>query len=497
MGIEAASKLGSGQVAQLLKSSFRTLCPADFEVLALQYLRESCEIGALRSFNHAQLVMVGRQRLLCFRPLPKSVSAVPFAELTPGLHIPLQISNWPEASAVVAAGRTLTMSPSRHRPRWEPEGTATTPIAWRKAGSATALDRCHLYWADKLLAIKDGHLGPAVNAKAPEGKGSLFSLVGVNALAAVDALTIPYLNYLGLTDQLAVPGTGPKIFFTEDNNHWRPSMMASAKALGFEYSSAPVSSSGLELSSFDAVIPVHLGPYNILQEKRDKGEKVPAFFPHPEVVALCEDKRAFNEAMLELGFEKHIPRMFANYPDDPLEYPLILKDKGSAFGENSFIIDRGEHRKPFNSTTHFLQSYIPGPEEWATHILLVNGKVRFTRSVRYTMSAERPYIKGKKAKPSKLTWFDDTPYLSLYEKILASIGFTDGPACFDYKLRGDRCFVFELNARIGGSLKHQMPHYLKAYVDAAMEGKCEIDQKGSPMAGELLFGKSQREAGPS
>ncbi|RVT97673.1 hypothetical protein EOD42_07610 [Rhodovarius crocodyli] len=208
------------------------------------------------------------------------------------------------------------------------------------------------------------------------------------------------------------------------------------------------------LCDADVVVPLTLFDRQCLEGRHSPN----AIVPTAASEALCHDKLAFNLAVMEAGLGKHIPAI-VEVPDS---FPVILKRRRDAWGEHSRIL-HGLPPSALDPAEHFLQAYIPGNEEWATHLLLRNGQVMFEATIRYEMPLG-PYVKGIRMGELRSEWqTDETPHLECFQRILQAVGFTEGTCCFDYRVHEGVPLVFELNPRFGGSLMGQIGPYLDAY----------------------------------
>jgi carbamoylphosphate synthase large subunit len=156
------------------------------------------------------------------------------------------------------------------------------------------------------------------------------------------------------------------------------------------------------------------------------------------------------------GFESLIPKIGRSQ-----NYPYILKKKIDAWGKNSHVISNKQQEQAFShlleSTDYFCQEFIPGRHEYATHILVKDGRIVCSLNIKYTFDSCTP-IKGKD-QPAYLA-VSRCPYLELFSDILNAIGF-EGLCCINYKAVDGHPYVFEINPRFGGSLCKFFPHFLR------------------------------------
>ena len=201
---------------------------------------------------------------------------------------------------------------------------------------------------------------------------------------------------------------------------------------------------------FDLVVPLTIA--DLIQVRRRCAallDKNPIPVPSEECVQLCDDKYHCNQALIDAGFGRYIPRMGARIALDP---PYILKKRRGAWGEGCRIIrDRDDEKiagEQVNDSAFFCQEIITGPFEFAAHILFVNGEIVRSLNIMYEFESETP-IKGQDPVLYKI--IHRCAYLDLFRNVLSAIGF-QGLCCVNYKVACGQPFILEINPRFGGSL---------------------------------------------
>lgn len=109
---------------------------------------------------------------------------------------------------------------------------------------------------------------------------------------------------------------------------------------------------------------------------------------------------------------------------------------------------------------------MPGQIEYATHMLLVDGKVLYHSTNKYDMSDEF-LVKGSARQPQREMLGTDMEENVLRELtgLVRSIGF-NGTCCLDYKIMAGNIQLMEINPRVGFSLFRDINRYLGAYIGA-------------------------------
>jgi hypothetical protein len=100
------------------------------------------------------------------------------------------------------------------------------------------------------------------------------------------------------------------------------------------------------------------------------------------------------------------------------------------------------------SAQYFCQEIIPGPFEFATHILFLGNKIVKSLNIMYAFDSKFP-IKGQDVNVYRVV--HRCPYLKLFGRILQTIGF-EGLCCVNYKVADGRPYLLEINPCLGENL---------------------------------------------
>jgi len=218
--------------------------------------------------------------------------------------------------------------------------------------------------------------------------------------------------------------------------------------------------SNVDLSAFDILMPQHLSDIIFVREQCPQWQGIKCYVPPMKAIDTCNDKLAFNHFMVDCGYAALIPDV-----SDTLPFPYILKKRIDEFGVHSRIITSRDEEQLFQkfltSDQYFKQAYMSGQEEWTTHILMVDGKIVFDRTLRFSFG-QQIFVKGAGCKPRTSKKFLDTPHIDVFAAILNHMGF-EGLCCFNYKTDHDQLKIFEINPRYGGSMTRFLPEMMKAY----------------------------------
>jgi ATP-grasp domain len=244
---------------------------------------------------------------------------------------------------------------------------------------------------------------------------------------------------------LLSPGNSKKILFS-GRADWADDIKSGFRRLPHEIEFGDITEDSFQ--RYDIVVPLTI---LALEEARRYSPLQNSALPLPtaESVGLCNDKYVFNEALIEAGFGLHIPKMARGRALKP---PYILKKRIGTWGKDCYIVrnhdDEQAQLDRINDSQYFCQEIIPGPAEFATHILFVDGRIVRALNIKYQFDCDAP-IKGQT--PPVFQVVHRCPYLDLFERILRTIQF-DGLCCVNYKVAKGQPFLLEINPRFGGSL---------------------------------------------
>lgn len=238
---------------------------------------------------------------------------------------------------------------------------------------------------------------------------------------------------------------------------WEQSIREAFTPFGHEIEFAEFSRESIR--GRDLVVPLTLEDVLMLDGMRDLLGGNPIPIPSPESVAICDDKRLFEETLAVRGFAEFLPGPRLNR-----EFPYVLKRKIDAWGRHCAVVhgvDEEEGlRHHLDDPDYLHQRFISGREEFTTHIVFREGRILAALNLRYRFADETP-IKGRShpltIHPCKLS------HGALFREILLSIGF-EGLCCFNYKLEQGKPLILEINPRFGGSLGTFFPGFVRDLV---------------------------------
>jgi hypothetical protein len=202
----------------------------------------------------------------------------------------------------------------------------------------------------------------------------------------------------------------------------------------------------LTLDDFELVVPLTIEDSVWLAARSDFNESNAIPMPSTELIELCDDKLAFDNALAAKGFGRHVALR------NSTAYPYVLKPRHGTFSIDTHIVrskaDEQRLSAQLGDSNYFTQRLLPGRKEYATHINFTDGNVVSELTVEYTL----PTAQSIKFQDRGLRRYVRCPDLDTLELILNALNY-QGLCCFNYKMvKGIGPVVFELNPRFGGSL---------------------------------------------
>jgi glutathione synthase/RimK-type ligase-like ATP-grasp enzyme len=218
----------------------------------------------------------------------------------------------------------------------------------------------------------------------------------------------------------------------------------------------------IDYEDFDCVVPLHISDYKALQiHNAYFGTKF--WLPNPNLVDLCDDKLSLNYLLLGGRFAKFVPPLRESTSG---QFPYVVKKRHDLWGQNTFIVRNSEDERAMatilQSPEYFCQTYIPGPEEYALHMLMVDGEVAYAQTVKHNMGQEC-YVFGKSTQSKRSTYLSESEHIAAFAPMLMALNYS-GTCCIDYKIDNGVPKLLEINPRYGGSLTGDINRYLEAYL---------------------------------
>ena len=202
------------------------------------------------------------------------------------------------------------------------------------------------------------------------------------------------------------------------------------------------------LRECDLVVPLTLEDLDRLRGFGGLLAHGPLPLPDPDCVDLCNDKLAFNRAMIAAGFADCVPRIA-----DALPFPYVLKKRIDAWGDNTHVVAGVDDERRLGARLHdadyFRQAFVPGQREYAAHLLVLGGRIAAALTIEYGFTHD--LHKKCREQPPHYRRLRRSTHLPLFRGMLAAIGY-EGLCCVNYKLEGGRVRLLEINPRFGASL---------------------------------------------
>lgn len=225
-----------------------------------------------------------------------------------------------------------------------------------------------------------------------------------------------------------------------------------------------------DLTKTDIAVPLTLADAAVLRD-RHRAQRHKFLVPSAAVTALCHDKKMLNETLLGSRFAHLIPPI---QETATRTRPYVLKRRDALSGQDIFIIGTPEeeamHEDRLRSDRYFCQAYVDGSIEYATHMLIADGALRYHFTNQYRMAPHA--VKGDQGQPLGETFgIAMAPrVLDEFTEVLRLIGF-EGACCIDYKIEAGQIRLLEINPRCGFSLFRDINRFLQAYSAALGAGR--------------------------
>ncbi|MBB3910639.1 hypothetical protein [Sphingomonas desiccabilis] len=228
----------------------------------------------------------------------------------------------------------------------------------------------------------------------------------------------------------------------------------------FEPSFADLASA--DFAAFDLVVPLSVAQIAQARPANFDGVRR-AVLPSSDLVALCDDKLACNQWLIEHRFEANVPALLGAEPEC---FPYIRKSRHGNFGAGCVMVRGAAEAAAIGGLQEgsFHQRAVPGADEYVLHLLRIDGEVRFQLCYRYDMGTPLAVRGGAQAAKATVP-ADPGDALPLCCAILDAMEY-EGTCCFNYKLEDGQPQILEINPRFGGSLVGEVSAYLQAHVDA-------------------------------
>lgn len=177
--------------------------------------------------------------------------------------------------------------------------------------------------------------------------------------------------------------------------------------------------------------------------------------PEPLAIDTFWNKASFARYVERAGLSELCPVRYRNEAE--AQFPCVLKSLRNSCGRGVAVVESAAHlhallqRPPWLGKSVLLQALVEGTEEFVTHCVCRAGKILWSCSFVYELDSgdlirtTRNVRAPRQHRPSPAI-------LAQIAGLIAPSGYT-GPCNLDYKItEAGRIAVFEINARLGGSL---------------------------------------------
>lgn len=215
-------------------------------------------------------------------------------------------------------------------------------------------------------------------------------------------------------------------------------------------------------NDYDFIVPLNYEQISYCSRKAPGSPKL--ICSSPETVALIDHQYDFNVWLADNGFQDNVPQLYSAAIDghqvmaQEIRYPAILKLLNSYGGIGVRIMKNPQRLKTIDKN-YIIQEYIVAPDHYVAHFLVKDGEVKW--NITFVAKNQKYHIKKGAIKNYEVADVDD---IELFKKIFSKLKY-NGFACCDYKIKDGRVKIFEINARIGGSLLDNGKYFQEALIE--------------------------------
>ena len=261
--------------------------------------------------------------------------------------------------------------------------------------------------------------------------------------------------YAGLRRTLAVlRPRGLRILFSARAD-WQAALEDAFRGGEHRLTFAPFD--GDSIGAHDLLVPTTIADLGALHALGVASRNLRLPIPSAACVGLCNDKPRLNSALVEAGFAAYVPPW-----GEGLAFPYVLKKRIDEGGSSVQVIGswaRSQELAALHADpNYFAQELVPGIREFATHVLMIAGRIRYAMTMEFLFANPRT-VKGRSV-PLFAGRREHPVDPGLLESMLRAIGF-EGLCCFNYKMVEDKPMLFEINPRFGFSLCARFPDVVR------------------------------------
>lgn len=211
-------------------------------------------------------------------------------------------------------------------------------------------------------------------------------------------------------------------------------------------------------------------------ELKDAGWRILTSKPH--VILRLGNKACFREYGEAIDMLGYLPAHFTSPTE--ARYPCVLKPSSGEYGKDTAIVSSAADvaevaSEGFDCQRWVLQELIPGCFEYATSLLVKDGRILETISTRYEYSKE-VYVWPHVEELGRETVTVPEAHVATMTAFLREYS---GICNFNYKIRGDgRLCIFEINTRIGSDLGCDVPRDMARSFFARLDALAGGSERG-------------------
>jgi carbamoylphosphate synthase large subunit len=184
--------------------------------------------------------------------------------------------------------------------------------------------------------------------------------------------------------------------------------------------------------------------------------------PSKKLVELASHKDKFYNFLTGHGFKDYFPQLLDS-PD--FNTSFIVKRLQGEGGFGIFLVwDEARYEEVLQQPSlqgqpYRLEEYIEGDDEYVFYVVCKGGEILWHASLIGQPPVDSRVQKGSFANASEVEISLDV--YKVFESIFKALNY-NGPANFNYKLKGGKPIIFEMNPRVGGTLMNPKFNHLLA-----------------------------------
>lgn len=182
--------------------------------------------------------------------------------------------------------------------------------------------------------------------------------------------------------------------------------------------------------------------------------------PSLEITKIFSNKKLFNDYLIKEGLTDFSPATYTSLENLPKSGFFMMKPHCSS---NGYGISLKESVIESDFNDNIVQECIPNYDEYVSHIVAVDGKIKECITYKYSFRNKFHIKKHPRNTFNISKIYLDKIYIYIMELFLKGYS---GPCNFDFVIDNTRIKIFEINPRLGGSLIRKNNEDLHSIIEA-------------------------------